>query len=64
MGASDGIAIKYISKFIKLDKVYAFEPNYFYKKNLSFKKKIKNLKVFNYGLSDKSQRKFILNFLF
>ncbi len=56
VGASDGIAIKYISKFIKLDKVYAFEPNYFfYKKICLLKKKIKNLKVFNYGLSDKNQ---------
>ncbi|MDC1200505.1 FkbM family methyltransferase [Pelagibacteraceae bacterium] len=53
IGASDGIAIKYISKLIKINKVYIFEPHKPYNKylkKLKFKKKI-----YNYGISNKNE---------
>jgi FkbM family methyltransferase len=53
VGASDGIAIKFISKIIDINNVFAFEPNkiYFQKlKKINLKKKI-----YNYGISDKNR---------
>lgn len=55
IGASDGVAIKFISKVLDVNKIYAFEPNknYYQKlKNL----KIKNKKIYNYGISNKNQK--------
>ena len=54
IGASDGIAIKYINKIIKLNYVYAFEPNLHYVKRLKkLKKSFKNLRIFDFGLNNK-----------
>ena len=54
IGASDGIAIKYINKIINLNYVYAFEPNIYYVKKLNkLKKNFNNLKIFNFGLNNK-----------
>jgi FkbM family methyltransferase len=56
IGASDGIAIKYINKFKTLNNIYAFEPNIFYfKKLLKLKKNFKKLKSYNFGLSDRTR---------
>jgi len=55
IGASDGVAIKFISKILDVKSIYAFEPNknYYQKlKNLN----IKNKKVYNYGISNKNQK--------
>ncbi len=57
VGASDGIAIKYINKIKLLDNIYAFEPNkVYYKRLIKLKNDFKNLKVFNFGLSNKKQK--------
>lgn len=57
VGASDGIAIKYINKIKPLKHIYAFEPNeVYYKKLIKFKNNFKNLRVFNFGLSNKKQK--------
>lgn len=55
IGASDGVAIKFISKILKIKNVYAFEPNNnYYKKLINIK--IKNSNIFNYGISNKNQK--------
>ena len=53
-GASDGIASKFFSKQIKINKILCFEPDRFYVKILR-KLKIKNLNIYNYGISEKNQ---------
>jgi FkbM family methyltransferase len=55
IGASDGVAIKFISKTLGVNKVYAFEPDNDYYHKLK-KLKIKNKKIYNYGISDKNQK--------
>lgn len=57
VGASDGIAIKYINKIKPLKHIYAFEPNQvYYERLIKFKSNFKNLSVFNFGLSNKKQK--------
>ena len=53
-GASDGVASKFFSKQIKINKILCFEPDRFYVKILR-KLKIKNLNIYNYGISEKNQ---------
>ena len=55
IGASDGIATKFLKKKLSVNKVFAFEPDNSYFKKLK-KLKIKNLKIYNYGLSSKKQK--------
>jgi hypothetical protein len=55
IGASDGIAIKFISKVLDVNKIYAFEPNKNYYQKLK-KLNIKNKKIYNYGISNKNQK--------
>jgi FkbM family methyltransferase len=55
IGASDGVAIKFISKILDVNKIYAFEPNKNYYQKLR-NLKIKNKKIYNYGISDKNRK--------
>ena len=54
IGASNGISIKFLKSKLDLGNIYAVEPNFDYCKSL---KKIKNIKIYNYGLSNKNERK-------
>ena len=56
VGASDGIAIKYINKLKPLNYIYAFEPNkLYYKQLINLKNKFKNLRTYCFGLSEKKK---------
>lgn len=56
VGASDGIAIKYINKLKPLNYIYAFEPNkLYYKQLINLKIKFQNLRTYCFGLSEKKK---------
>ena len=56
VGASDGIAIKYINKLKPLNYIYAFEPNkLYYKQLINLKNKFQNLRTYCFGLSEKKK---------
>ena len=56
VGASDGIAIKYINKLKPLNYIYAFEPNkLYYKQLINLKNKFQNLTTYGFGLSEKKK---------
>jgi FkbM family methyltransferase len=56
VGASDGIAIKYINKLKPLNYIYAFEPNkLYYKQLINLKNKFQNLTTYCFGLSEKKK---------
>ena len=54
IGASNGISIKFFNSKLNLGKIFAVEPNEFYCEAL---KKIRNIKVYNFGLGDKNEKK-------
>ena len=54
IGASDGIATKFLKKNLNVNKIFAFEPDSTYFKKLE-KLKISDLYIFNHGLSSKKQ---------
>ena len=54
VGASDGIATKFFNHQIKVNKILCYEPDKFYVKLLK-KLNFKNLKIYNYGISNKDQ---------
>lgn len=56
IGASDGVSINFFNSKLNLGKVIAVEPTNDYTKKLK-KIKIKNLKVYNFGLSNKNETK-------
>ena len=54
IGASNGISIKFFKSKLNLGKVFAVEPDSDY---CNLLKKIRNTKVFNFGLSNKNEKK-------
>ena len=65
VGASDGIAIKFFNRKLKINNIICFEPNPFYQKILR-KLKIKNLKIkpFGIGNSNKYEKIFFPRYKF
>ncbi len=59
VGASDGISIKFFLKKLNVKKIYCYEPHIEYLKKLHILKKnyYKKIHIFNYGLSEKSEKK-------
>ena len=56
VGASDGVSINFFNSKLNLGRVIAVEPTKDYANKLK-KIKIKNLKIFNFGLSNKNETK-------
>tara|TARA_B100000242_G_C43049196_1_gene490035 strand:- start:2246 stop:3049 length:804 start_codon:yes stop_codon:yes gene_type:complete len=54
IGASNGISIKFFKSKLNLGKIFAVEPNEYYCEAL---KKIGNIKIYNFGLGDKDEKK-------
>ena len=56
VGASDGIATLFFFRNLNPKKVYCYEPQkIFYKKLLKIKKRLKKIKILNYGLAKKTK---------
>tara|TARA_B100000963_G_scaffold295021_1_gene265830 strand:- start:460 stop:1218 length:759 start_codon:yes stop_codon:yes gene_type:complete len=56
IGASDGISANFFIKNLNVNNIYCFEPHFlFIEKLKKLKKKNKNIKIFNYGISTKNE---------
>ena len=61
IGASDGISAKYFIKNFKVDKIYCYEPNQIYSKNLDDLKKnfLKKIILRKFGISYKHKKEYV-----
>ena len=61
IGASDGISAKYFIKNFNIDKIYCFEPNKSYYRNLeNLKKKyLKKIILNKFGISSKKKKEYV-----
>jgi FkbM family methyltransferase len=61
IGASDGISAKYFVKNFKVDKIYCYEPNQIYSKNLDDLKKkfLKKIILRKFGISYKHEKVYV-----
>lgn len=56
VGASDGISALFFLKNLNPKMIYCYEPQkIFYKKLVDLKKKVKNIKILNFGLAKKNE---------
>lgn len=56
IGASDGISANFFIKNLNVNNIYCFEPHFlFIEKLKKLKKKFRNIKIFNYGISTKNE---------
>lgn len=52
VGASDGISANFFIKNLNVKNIYCYEPHFLFVKKLEkLKKKYRNIKIFNYGIS-------------
>ena len=63
IGSNTGISVIFFKKYYPSSKIYAFEPNPFafmyLKKNVK-ENKLKNVYIFNIGISDKKEKKYLV----
>lgn len=57
VGASDGISVIFFLKILNIKKIFCYEPHSIYVEKLKQLKNFHKIKIFNYGLSNKSLKK-------